>query len=266
MRRIWVALVSSFAGLALLALPGSAGAATTVGSNLVGTPDTGFGPPASSTAQRIPPTGATAPIAAPTAGVIVQILVKHGASGANPGTYGFRVLSGSPTTYTTPGVPGTLPDFTWPANDTPGTRLFTPSLAGVPKGIPIGAGDRLGVVHSSGTAGEGVAYASSGAAGATLDTVSAVHNSGSLNYGVPQANYEQLVQYQIEPDADSDGFGDETQDSCPTNAATQAACPATPAPAKQCKKKKGKKKGKSSADTAKKKKKGGCKRKRKKKK
>jgi len=29
----------------------------------------------------------------------------------------------------------------------------------------------------------------------------------------------------VEPDADHDGFGDETQDQCPTNAATQGPCP-----------------------------------------
>lgn len=29
----------------------------------------------------------------------------------------------------------------------------------------------------------------------------------------------------LEPDADRDGFGDETQDKCPTNASTQGACP-----------------------------------------
>jgi hypothetical protein len=31
----------------------------------------------------------------------------------------------------------------------------------------------------------------------------------------------------LEPDADHDGFGDETQDQCPTNASTQGPCPAT---------------------------------------
>ena len=30
----------------------------------------------------------------------------------------------------------------------------------------------------------------------------------------------------VEPDADRDGFGDETQDACPSNPFTQAACPA----------------------------------------
>jgi hypothetical protein len=32
----------------------------------------------------------------------------------------------------------------------------------------------------------------------------------------------------IEPDADNDGFGDETQDQCPQNAAVQVACPVIP--------------------------------------
>ena len=43
---------------------------------------------------------------------------------------------------------------------------------------------------------------------------------------------ELLVQAVMEPDADTDGFGDETQDGCPTQAAAQGACDNT-APAVQ---------------------------------
>ncbi len=39
---------------------------------------------------------------------------------------------------------------------------------------------------------------------------------------------ELLVQASIEPDADNDGFGDETQDQCPTQATTQGPCDTTP--------------------------------------
>ena len=41
----------------------------------------------------------------------------------------------------------------------------------------------------------------------------------------------------LEPDADGDGFGDETQDQCPTNATTQGPCPPMPAsqPTSTCK-------------------------------
>jgi hypothetical protein len=43
---------------------------------------------------------------------------------------------------------------------------------------------------------------------------------------------ELLVQADIEPDADGDGFGDETQDGCPSQGGTQGACvpPDTSAP------------------------------------
>jgi RTX calcium-binding nonapeptide repeat (4 copies) len=35
-----------------------------------------------------------------------------------------------------------------------------------------------------------------------------------------------LIAANVEPDSDHDGFGDETQDQCPTNATTQGPCPA----------------------------------------
>ena len=38
------------------------------------------------------------------------------------------------------------------------------------------------------------------------------------------------VQVTLEADADGDGFGDETQDQCPTDAATQGPCPDPPSP------------------------------------
>ena len=47
----------------------------------------------------------------------------------------------------------------------------------------------------------------------------------------------------VESDADNDGFGDETQDQCPTNAATQGACPAKKKKCKKKKKKKGNREG-----------------------
>jgi hypothetical protein len=45
---------------------------------------------------------------------------------------------------------------------------------------------------------------------------------------------EFLVNADVEPDADRDGFGDETQDQCPTNASTQGSCPPAPAQVKPC--------------------------------
>jgi hypothetical protein len=45
--------------------------------------------------------------------------------------------------------------------------------------------------------------------------------------GSVDARGELLVQAEIEPDADGDGFGDETQDGCPTQSLTQGACDTT---------------------------------------
>jgi hypothetical protein len=39
-----------------------------------------------------------------------------------------------------------------------------------------------------------------------------------------------LLQADIEPDADGDGYGDETQDLCPSDASTHATCPVSPPP------------------------------------
>lgn len=46
-----------------------------------------------------------------------------------------------------------------------------------------------------------------------------------------KASYELLVNATIEPDADKDGYGDETQDKCPSSAATAGTClPPAPIP------------------------------------
>jgi hypothetical protein len=42
-------------------------------------------------------------------------------------------------------------------------------------------------------------------------------------FGPPQN--EHMFNADVEPDEDGDGFGDETQDQCPTDASTQGACP-----------------------------------------
>jgi hypothetical protein len=84
---------------------------------------------------------------------------------------------------------------------------------------------------------------------------------GTNNVGFStDANTHLDLSATLEPDADHDGFGDETQDQCPTNAGTQGPCPVS-APVTTPKKKKCKKHKKKhhSAESAKKK----CKKKRK---
>jgi hypothetical protein len=79
------------------------------------------------------------------------------------------------------------------------------------------------------------AYLSPGSAGGP-ETTSHNYTTAGCNQNVL------LVSGTIEADSDGDGYGDETQDLCPTNASTHGACPApvtsTPAPKKKCTKKK----------------------------
>lgn len=58
----------------------------------------------------------------------------------------------------------------------------------------------------------------------------------SENYGGTNPGRRLNLAARVEPDADRDGFGDETQDQCSTNAATQATCPTPQQPQKRCKK------------------------------
>ena len=77
----------------------------------------------------------------------------------------------------------------------------------------------------------------------TTKSIAAVYNSNGSKFsyvfapplvdgagarGSNEAANELLVAATIEPDADGDGFGDETQDQCPTQATTQGACDVTP--------------------------------------
>jgi hypothetical protein len=72
------------------------------------------------------------------------------------------------------------------------------------------------------SAGDHIEYVASDPAVGTAATYT---ESGSGNI---KAN----ISARLEPDADGDGFGDETQDACPTNASTQLACPVVTPPAK----------------------------------
>jgi hypothetical protein len=90
--------------------------------------------------------------------------------------------------------------------------------------IPVQAGDRLGIFGSSP---EGTVFCE-------LPSEIAVYG-GFLGSGGPVGSTATFVEEAgkvripsvavIEPDADGDGFGDETQDKCPQSAAVQVACP-----------------------------------------
>lgn len=124
--------------------------------------------------------------------------------------------------------------------------------------IPVATGDQIALYSPNLQPGDvtSAVYNDAPASGHVARYLEAAEPGSSFTTSAGVGNTLLNVSATIEPDADGDGFGDETQDKCPSSANTQGAC------AKKKKCKKGKKKGKGKAAAKKKKK--GCKKRKKK--
>jgi len=88
--------------------------------------------------------------------------------------------------------------------------------ATVPVSVPVRAGDRIGIEVVSGAMGCYFANA-----GSTLTTATSVVDGTAFTFVSPFPFANRLnALARVEPDADKDGFGDETQDACASDAAT----------------------------------------------
>lgn len=92
----------------------------------------------------------------------------------------------------------------------------------VPARIPIQAGDRLAIVGPSPVGTLVCATPETTFYGGYLGSVG---SGGTSPYVEVEGEVRIPAVGVIEPDADHDGYGDETQDKCPQSAATQAPCP-----------------------------------------
>jgi hypothetical protein len=218
------ALLASATALALCASASSAGAAVTIGSTF--TPDLNFGGPGTFIQSSSPGNSYTVP----SNGVI--------------SSWSFEAAAGTTAPLKLKVVrPAGGDDFTTVGD----SQLETPvasSLNTWPTRISVRAGDLLGHFYTA------------------LDSTISYRDAPGFNTheiccndpvldppAGTTATYDPNFDLQIdvsavlEQDADQDGFGDETQDQCPTNATTQGPCP-TVAPTgqraaalKKCKKK-----------------------------
>jgi hypothetical protein len=85
--------------------------------------------------------------------------------------------------------------------------------------LPVDAGDQIGVDTS-----DQLAFIATGAAQDTYEYWNpALADGGTVGTSPSEANLAGLIllNADIEPDVDGDGYGDETQDACPGNAASQ---------------------------------------------
>ena len=107
----------------------------------------------------------------------------------------------------------------------------TQTIAGMgvnsfPVRIAVDPGDDIGVYYASG----GDTGCRNGGADYTARTRSGDPPVGDTSDYAAVANIQLDVSARFEVDADNDGFGDETQDQCPTDATTQGQCPDKTAP------------------------------------
>lgn len=132
------------------------------------------------------------------------------------------------------GVPTQLKVYRPTANETQFQVVSETASANVisgantfPTRIPIQAGDHLGLFGSSPI---GTLFCAEEPEAENPGNVMGFFNgnpSPGSTATLLGAESELLVPgiVRIEPDADNDGYGDETQDQCPQSASTQAACP-----------------------------------------
>lgn len=206
-------------GAALLALPAPATAFVTLGAPLTGT----LGNSPCATGPTCTHTTLVAPadriLAAPFPGVITSwsYRVQNSANGNFATLRVIRPAAGTSFFGVRTSEPVPVPN---PSNSGVNTSAAR---------VPIAAGDHIAIDLPVSLS----VYAAV-PPGVTKDGWSpALANGETRNpTGIAGGGSEVQVQAREEPDADTDGFGDETQDLCPTNALIQSACPAElPAPA-----------------------------------
>jgi hypothetical protein len=202
--------IAGLAGAAVFVGAPAASAAVTIGSDLPAPPPPPFAQsgctPTCTFGNSSHPVN---PTASPIDGVVVRWRTRFGESftGAR-----LRVVNFTPT-----GTPMITGIRTGPATNVPtGLQEFALS-----PGLPISIGNEVGVditgdstpaAFRANAMASGFFEAPAAADGATTP-------SGSLG------SQEVLLNADVEPDADGDGFGDETQDQCPSDASTQGPCP-----------------------------------------
>jgi hypothetical protein len=204
----------------LVSLPVSdAGASTTFGSDLTGTP--AHPCPVTSTtwctATNI--SFASGSPTAPVGGVVTKFRLKHGAVTASGPFAAFNVLSGTSPNFTATATTG---EVSFPPTLTAATDDYVPRDSNSdPKGLPIASGDRIGVyVDDTDPFGTHTSFIAD-RTGYSYGSVNFDHTPsfGQQTY-TAHSDSEVLLQGVIEPDADSDGYGDDTQDNCPSVANT----------------------------------------------
>ena len=196
--------------VAFAALPGSAGATTTIGSDLAIDPNAGLGGDGTfiMTAVRSASSGLSL---STVDGVIVKWRLRYLKNNQSIGLIALRVAAPDGNKFRGKGKSAPVdPPAATDNSAVPTTTEFFPTRVG------INAGDYIGVdlpdqafprVMFSQVAGNGAR---------TSSFLPPLAEGESRDNSFTEQDTEALIQAVVEPDADADGFGDETQDNCPS--------------------------------------------------
>jgi hypothetical protein len=111
----------------------------------------------------------------------------------------------------------------------PTAMLAAAGTFSIPARVPVATGDTVGFDFATATGSH--AFPDPLSAGCFNGGFAFFYNPHLVDGAAPQApqngtnSCELLVNATVEPDADNDGYGDETQDQCPTDASTHGPCP-----------------------------------------
>jgi hypothetical protein len=212
--------------LALVAVPGTATAATRLGPDLGPVQDgLGYGcqPGIYSPCAfvNLHSTNPAVPVAAPSNGVITSWRFRAGCC-TDPQTESRTMTLKTFTPGTQDGTSGysfivpvrTGPSFVIP----PGNQVISDPAVELPARLPIAAGERIGIVADS-----PIAFASYQASNMTATIVANNTFYNGEAYGVGYGT-ALAIGANVEPDTDGDGYGDETQDCHPNDPSLSGDC------------------------------------------
>jgi hypothetical protein len=199
-------LIATIAVAASLVGAAGATAATEVGSNCIAN----AAQPGGTVVPISYAPGQPLPIAAPSGGVVTKWKSQVIPGAALPQQLKVFRPAGAPNVFTAVG------DSTFGTVNGGTTNAFDTQLS-------VQAGDRFGL-HGPGPTSGGL-YCNTGNAADVMGQFLGAVPFGTTQAFPEQAGAQPAVAVVIEPDADNDGFGDETQDKCPQSAALQTECP-----------------------------------------
>ncbi|MEZ5062999.1 MAG: hypothetical protein R2700_16095 [Solirubrobacterales bacterium] len=208
---------------AMLAAPAISPAASDFGSNLISPAGGSNGCGAPSCTQWnsvLHPSNTPGSLTAPISGVVVSFTLKKATASGPWSPLHLRVVREAPGGLWR-GMAASSPDVV--PSMASGLQTFSAR-------VPISQGDFVGVEQDGMGTGTAAFYASaSDVFFATPKYASPMLPAdGSPASASTFDSREVLLRARVELDADHDGFGDETQDGCPSDASTHGSCPPPP--------------------------------------